>query len=82
MSIRMNLNTSQIREMMKTRPGVIGLKPLCESAGVNYKNLYKRMERGGGVRADEGRALGRALVCSMPDGFISICISQEDADEV
>lgn len=78
----MTLSTDQIREMMKTRPGVIGLKPLCEAANVNYKNLYKRMMRGGGVRADEGRALGKALVCSMPDGFISICVSQEVDDEV
>lgn len=68
----MELSTEQVKSLASD--GIIGLKPLCDSANVNYKNLYKRLSRGADVRPDEGEALGSALVAAMPAGFLCFCV--------
>lgn len=67
----MSLSTKQVRQMIDARPCCHPLRPLCELAGIGYDALYMRLRRGGDVRPDEGEALGRALLASLPDGFLA-----------
>ena len=68
----MTLTTEQIRALMSAKPRVIGLKPLCDAAGVPYDPLRVRLASGGSLKKGEGWALGKALADALPDGWTLI----------
>ena len=75
----MTLTTEQIRALMSAKPRVIGLKPLCDAAGVPYDPLRVRLasknkkgEYIGSLKDGEGEALGKALADALPDGWTLI----------